>query len=96
MPHPEPHAPEPDAIASEILRQTAACGPAGSISPNDVARSLAGGEEAAWRPLLGPVRQAAMALAEAGRLEILRKGKPVPIAEVRGVIRLRQPGGAAA
>ena len=55
-----------------------------------VARALAGGDETAWRPLMGPVRKAAIALAEAGQVEILRKGKPVPIAEVRGVIRLRR------
>ena len=88
--------PEPPAIAAEILRLTASRGPGHSVSPNDVARSLAAGDEAAWRSLLGPVRQAAMALAAEGRLEILRKGRAVPAAEARGVIRLRQPGGSAA
>ena len=38
---------------------------------------------------LSAVRRAAARLAEAGRIEILRKGKPVPPAEMRGVIRLR-------
>ncbi|TCZ61375.1 DUF3253 domain-containing protein [Roseicella aquatilis] len=84
--------PEQDAIASEILRQTAARGPERSICPSEVARALAGGDAGPWRPLLGPVRQAAITLARAGQLEILRKGKPVPAEEVRGVIRLRQPG----
>jgi hypothetical protein len=43
---------------------------------------------------MGPVRQAAIRLAQAGRIEILRKGKPVDPAGVRGVIRLRIiPGG---
>lgn len=83
--------PQQDAIASEILRQTAARGPDKSICPSEVARALAGGDEAAWRPLMGKVRQAAVTLAASGPLEILRKGKPVPPAEVRGVIRLRQP-----
>ncbi len=86
--------PEEDAIASEILRQTAARGPEKSICPSEVARALAGGEEGPWRPLMGRVRQAAITLAREGRVEILRKGKPVPIEEVRGVIRLRQPAGA--
>ena len=58
----------------------------------EVARALAGGDDGPWRPLMGRVRQAAMALARQGRVEILRKGKPVPPVEVRGVIRLRQPG----
>lgn len=77
------------AIADEILRQTAACAPGGSISPNDVARALAPGEDE-WRRLLGQVRAAAIRLAREGRIEVLRKGKPVdPEAEIRGVIRLR-------
>ena len=83
--------PDQDAIASEILRQTAARGPDKSICPSEVARALAGGEEGPWRPLMGPVRQAAITLAKAGQVEILRKGKPVAIEEVRGVIRLRRP-----
>ncbi len=90
---PDSPRPDTDAIATEILRQTAACRPGSSISPSDVARALAGGEDAAWRPLLGPVRQAAISLACAGRIEILRKGKPVPPEGVRGVIRLRAAPG---
>lgn len=84
----------PDAatITAEIRRQTAARGATKSICPSEVARALAGGEEAAWRPLMGPVRQAAVALSRDGVIEILRKGKPVPPEEVRGVIRLRQAG----
>jgi hypothetical protein len=88
-------APAPDTIAAEILRQAEAQGPAGSISPNDIARALAdragAGEE--WRRLLGPVHVAALRLAGAGHIAILRKGKPVPDpAEARGVIRLRIAG----
>ncbi|MBK1661573.1 DUF3253 domain-containing protein [Paracraurococcus ruber] len=83
--------PEEGAIAAEILRQTAARGPDKSICPSEVARALAGGDDGPWRPLMGPVRQAAIALARQGRVEILRKGKPVPVEEVRGVIRLRTP-----
>lgn len=84
--------PEEDAIASEILRQTAARGPEKSICPSEVARALAGGEAGPWRPLMGRVRQAAIALARDGRVEILRKGRPVAAEAVRGVIRLRAAG----
>ena len=87
--------PAPEAIASEILRQATARGADKSICPSEVARALAGGDEAAWRPLMGQVRQAAVALAGTGKLEILRKGKPVTAEAVRGVIRLRVPGGTA-
>lgn len=83
------------AVAAEILRQAEAAGREGSISPNDVARALAAhaGAPEDWRRLLAPVRAAALRLAEAGRVEILRKGRPVTDpAEIRGVIRLRIAG----
>ncbi|MGG5808114.1 DUF3253 domain-containing protein [Falsiroseomonas sp. CW058] len=80
-----------DAIGAEILRQTAARGAGRSICPSEVARALEPAEEA-WRRLMGPVRAAAIRLAQEGRVEVLRKGKPVdPAQEVRGVIRLRAP-----
>lgn len=81
--------PDAERIADEILRQTAARGADKSICPSEVARALAP-EEDAWRRLLGQVRAAAIRLAREGRIEVLRKGKPVdPAAEIRGVIRLR-------
>ena len=75
-----------DALTAEILRLASARGAARSICPSEVARSLA---PDAWRPLMGPVRQAAAALARQGQLDILRKGKPIPPDALRGVIRLR-------
>lgn len=86
--------PDPDAdpIAGEILRLTEACGREKSICPSEVARALAGGESGPWRPLMGRVREAALGLAREGRIEILRKGRPVPPDGVRGVIRLRKAG----
>lgn len=81
-----------DAIAAEILRQAGAAGATKSICPSEVARALAP-DEAEWRRLLGPVRAAARRLAREGRIEVLRKGKPVnPAEEVRGVVRLRIAG----
>jgi hypothetical protein len=76
----------PDAIAAEILRLAGARGPDRSICPSEVARALAPED---WRPLLGQVRAEAVRLAEAGQIDILRKGRPVPVEAVRGVIRLR-------
>lgn len=75
------------ATEAAIIRLTEAAGPGRSIAPADVAQSLAPGE--AWRGQLSAVRRAAARLADAGRIDILRKGKPVPPAEARGVIRLR-------
>jgi hypothetical protein len=86
-----PPTPPADAIAAEILRQAEARGRDGSISPMDVARALV--PDDTWRRLLGPVHAAAGRLQRDGRIEILRKGKPVPPEAVRGVIRLRIAGG---
>jgi hypothetical protein len=80
-----PAAIAPAAIAEEIMRQVAARGIEHSICPSEVARAL----NPDWRQLLAPVRRAAAVLAEAGRIDILRKGKPIPPHEMRGVIRLR-------
>jgi len=79
----------PEAIRAEILRQIAGRGAGRSICPSEVARALAPDD---WRPLMGRVRQEAAALAGAGQLRILRKGKPVAPAAMRGVIRLGPPG----
>ena len=81
--------PNTDAIATEILRQTAARGADKSICPSEVARALAP-EDDAWRRLMGAVRATAIRLAREGQVEVLRKCKPVDsAAEIRGVIRLR-------
>lgn len=84
----QPDAPlHPDTIACGILTLTDAAAPGRSVTPEEVARHLAPG---GWRPLLGPVKEAARQLARAGRIEILRKGRPLaPAQEARGVIRLR-------
>ncbi len=72
-------------IEAAILALVEARGPTKSVCPSEAARALA----PAWQPLMGPVRRVAVQLARAGRIHILRKGKPVDPAEVRGVIRLR-------
>jgi predicted NAD/FAD-dependent oxidoreductase len=72
-------------IEAEIMRQATERGPDKSLCPSDIAQALAPD----WRPLLPGVRDAAIALATEGRIDILRKGKPIPPAETRGVIRLR-------
>ena len=83
--------PEDDArIEATILRLVAEQGPGRSISPLDAARALAA-EAPAWQSLARPVRRVALRLAAAGRIELLRKGKPVSPGEAKGVIRLRLP-----
>ncbi len=76
-------------IEAEILRLTAERGPEKSICPSEVARAL----DPDWRKLMSAVRRSALTLAGAGRIDILRKGKPIATQdEVRGVIRLRVRG----
>lgn len=75
------------AIRDAILALTAARGAEKSICPSEVARALSPED---WRPLMARIRREAAALAQEGRIDILRKGKPVdPATEIRGVIRLR-------
>jgi Protein of unknown function (DUF3253) len=72
-------------IAAAILRLAEASGPDASICPSEAAKDLS----AEWRPLLGPVRRVAARLAQDGRIDILRKGRAIAPAEMKGVIRLR-------
>ena len=77
-------------IREAILAQAAALGPEKSLCPSEVARAVAPED---WRSLMTRVRREAVALAREGRIDILRKGRPVdPAAEIRGVIRLRIRG----
>ena len=80
--------PDQQLIQDEILRQVTARGAGRSICPSEVARAFL---PDGWQPLMGPVRRAAVALAREGRLEVLRKGRPADLDELRGVIRLRAP-----
>ena len=80
----------PAPIEDRILALTAARGPDRSICPGEVARALRPEAQAqGWQSLMTPVRHAAIRLARAGRIDILRHGRPVPPEQVRGVIRLR-------
>jgi hypothetical protein len=76
---------DPERIEAAILRLSAARGENRSICPSEVARAI----DPDWRKLMTGVRSAAIRLSRAGRIDILRKGKPVGPDEVRGVIRLR-------
>ncbi len=60
-----------------------------TLSAPEVAQAIAGGND--WHTLLTPIRRAAVDLAQAGRLVIYRKGKPVDPTDFRGVYRLGLP-----
>jgi hypothetical protein len=84
-----------DRVDAAILELCARRGRTRSICPSEAARVLVPeGED--WRPLMARVRRRALALARAGSIEILRKGRPVAdLEQVRGVIRLRIAAGGA-
>ena len=72
-----------------ILELLAARDPGKTICPSEAARALGGDD--GFRPLMPLVRDAAAALAAAGRIEVTQGGEPVAIDQARGPIRLRAP-----
>ncbi len=91
-------APPDDPVATAILELLASRGGGKSICPSEAARAFAAGRARPsdppdlWRRYLPAARQQALHLARAGRIVILRKGKPVdPHKPVKGVIRLALP-----
>jgi len=98
-PGPEPESPPPPAIdepvRAAILQQCAAAGPDSSVDFSAIARALGGSptEVVPWRALIRRVRAEATALQAAGRIVVLRKGKPVDMQSAKGVIRLALPAG---
>lgn len=88
-----------DALVQCILAMAAAS-PRGA-SPQEIAQSFAVGRVGpkdppdAWRRWLNPVKQKALHLARAGRIEMVRDGVPVDPDAARGLVRLRLPSAAA-
>ena len=60
-----------------------------TLGAPEIAHAIAEGGD--WHALLTPIRRAAVALAQAGRLVIYRHGKPVDPNDFRGVYRLGLP-----
>jgi hypothetical protein len=78
-------------IEATLLRLVAERGPGKTVDPAEAARALGGDHPDGWGPLMHPIRRAAVALAEQGRVVILRKGKPVDPRDFKGVYRLTAP-----
>jgi len=86
-----------DPVAEAILALLNAGEPGASVSLMDVARAYADSRRRPkdgpelWRRYMNAARQQAVHLARQGRIEILRKGKPVDPNDFKGVVRLRLP-----
>lgn len=83
--------PNTDELEATLMKLLAARGPGKTIGPTDVARALGGDHPDGWGPLMQPVRRAAVRLMKAGRIIILRKGRPVDPDDFRGVYRIALP-----
>ena len=87
-----------DPVADAILAELGAQKPGASVTPEQAARAIAEARRMPkdpldlWRKYLSAVKQQAIHLARAGRVEVLRKGRPVEDpAHVKGVVRYRLP-----
>ncbi len=80
------------AIEETMLRLVSERGAEKTCCPSEVARALGGPHPDGWSPLMQPVRRVAVRLTKAGRVQILRKGKPVADPDdFRGIYRLSLP-----
>ena len=75
-------------IEDAILDAVRAAAPGKSIDPAEVAKTL---QPERWQRVLPQVRAEAVGLARAGRLTILRHGKPADPDTFKGVWRMRLP-----
>ena len=80
-------------IERVMLELVTARGPGKTCCPSEVARTLGGPHPDGWGPLMQPVRRVAVRLTKAGRVAILRKGRPVDPDDFRGIYRLSLPTG---
>src|SRR4051794_27734176 len=78
-------------IESTLLRLIAEREPGKTLDPTEIARALGGDHPDGWGPLMQPIRRVAVALAEQGRVVILRRGRPADPRDFKGVYRLTAP-----
>ncbi len=91
MENPAAARPNAQTIEAVLLRLIAERGPGKTVDPTEAARELGGNHPDQWGPLMQPIRKVAVALAEQGRLVILRKGKAADPRDFKGVYRLTAP-----
>ncbi|KQQ29343.1 hypothetical protein ASF53_19080 [Methylobacterium sp. Leaf123] len=80
------------AIEETMLRLVTERGADKTCCPSEIARALGGPHPDGWSPLMQPVRRVAVRLTKEGRVQIMRKGKPVDDPDdFRGIYRLSLP-----
>jgi len=86
MPKPRKVRISDEAVFETILQLCAAAWPDETVRPEEIAMTL---HEAEWQALTKRIRLAVKQLAEAGHVQILRKGKPADPDDFKGVYRVR-------
>lgn len=86
MPKPRKFRISDEAVFETILQLCAASWPDETVRPEEIAMTL---HEAEWQALTKRIRLAVKQLAEAGHIQILRKGKSADPADFKGVYRVR-------
>jgi hypothetical protein len=81
----------PEQLRATLLRLVTERGVGRTVGPSEVARAVGGPQPDGWGPLMQPVRRIAIELMKAGRIVILRKGRPVDPDDFKGVYRLSLP-----
>lgn len=86
MPKPRKFRISDEAVFETILQVCTAAWPDETVRPEDIAMTLHPEE---WQALTKRIRLAVKQLAEAGHIQILRKGKPADPDDFKGVYRLQ-------
>lgn len=86
MPKPRKFRISDEAVFETILQMCAAAWPDETVRPEDIAMTL---HPIEWQALTKRIRLAVKQLAEAGLVQILRKGKPAEPDDFKGVYRLQ-------
>lgn len=86
MPKPRKLRISDEAVFETIIQLCAASWPDESVRPEDIAMTL---HELEWQSLTKRIRLAVKQLAEAGHVQIVRKGKPALPDDFKGVYRVR-------
>ncbi len=86
MPKPRKVRISDEAVFETIIQLCAASWPDETVRPEDIAMTL---YEPEWQALTKRIRLAVKQLAEAGHVQILRKGKPAEPEDFKGVYRVQ-------
>lgn len=86
MPKPRKFRISDEAVFETILQMCTAAWPDETVRPEDIAMTL---HPLEWQALTKRIRLAVKQLAEAGHVQILRKGQPADPDDFKGVYRLQ-------